>query len=384
MHVPLCRNRVSPRKSSRTGFTLIELLVVISIIATLMSLILPAVQNARASARTLQCKNHLRQLGIAIHGRAVSKDGKVPAYGKFQPINPDGTPRPPSDPGGGFQSAACSPGSSWVPEILAQIDRQDLHDRWDFDGYGQQPGNATLANISLKVLTCPDDDSAWQKRGGLSYVINCGFAAPELIERFVQEIHISNGEKVNEWSIHSHDRLAIDWTNDGVPDDTPPSNPDPVDDQAITRDTGLSWMSVLNNNTSQSLHRIYDGADNTILLGENLNAGFQQSWAGASVANVGFIYPVAWQANTAATFNNPIRPADVYPLPNQMKAGPEGTPYLSSGHAGIVNVVMASGATRSISDSIDESIYHRLITPAGSRLRSIPGFTPEAPVSGEF
>ena len=153
------RNVGKRRVAPRSGFTLIELLVVISIIATLMALILPAIQQAREAARRTQCQNNLKNITLAAISRAETFRGVLPPSGTYPKGGAFGVP---------FQ------GHSWVFNLLPYLDQQAIYERWDSTLPYSSGGNIAISKYSIPVLACPNDDSATGVDGGLTYVANCG------------------------------------------------------------------------------------------------------------------------------------------------------------------------------------------------------------------
>jgi prepilin-type N-terminal cleavage/methylation domain-containing protein len=116
---------------ARRGFTLIELLVVIAIIAILIALLLPAVQQAREAARRTQCRNNLKQLGLAFHN-----------YHDVHNVLPMG-----------------NGGNRFAPHaaILPHIDQSPLYNQINFNARPNHASNAAVAAVTLPAFRCPSD-----------------------------------------------------------------------------------------------------------------------------------------------------------------------------------------------------------------------------------
>ncbi len=137
----------------RRGFTLIELLVVIAIIAILIALLLPAVQQAREAARRTQCRNNLKQLGLALHNYHDNYNMFPPGRTRRDGVTPDGW---------------YSGNIGWLPRLLPMIDQAPLFNTIDWNlgtGTSATDGNGGVNGAApsgarrqiIPAFRCPSD-----------------------------------------------------------------------------------------------------------------------------------------------------------------------------------------------------------------------------------
>lgn len=154
----------SPIRRRRQGFTLVELLVVIAIIGVLIALLLPAVQQARESARRGQCLNNLKQISLAALG-FENANGRLPA----------GSSKDDFDLHGPYAS-------TWTVDLLPFLEEQATHDLWDPtapNGFCDV-ANRRLRETSLAIYLCPSDieqvGPTAPESGDLSLSLGCLWA----------------------------------------------------------------------------------------------------------------------------------------------------------------------------------------------------------------
>jgi prepilin-type N-terminal cleavage/methylation domain-containing protein len=130
-----------PRKVGRAGFTLVELLVVIAIIGVLIGMILPAVQQIRASAIRTECMNNLKQIGLALQSYH------------------DSAHRFPSGYVSNYDSAGIDtgPGWGWAAYILPQMEQRPIHSLIQFQQNIEAPINSVPRVYPIPSYLCPAD-----------------------------------------------------------------------------------------------------------------------------------------------------------------------------------------------------------------------------------
>ncbi|HET6879936.1 MAG TPA: DUF1559 domain-containing protein [Pirellulales bacterium] len=343
-----------PLFHGRKAMTLMEVLVVTSIIGMLMALLLPAVQATRESARRAACANNLRNVALAVSGELSAKR-RLPASGHF-----DFT-------GGPFHD--------WVVNLLPYLERSDLSTKWQFDRQVNATPNSRLATTGIEVLVCPDDDTVSRGQGNLSYVVNAGFGWTQPID--CPTVTYGATSTFTKFDLNGNGVTCP--ANAGVEDSSPFGY-----DKELFFKTGLffgeNWpygSGTVRHHTGDS---IVDGLSHTIMLAENLWAGYDSS--GGNWAN-----PLPWRTcfflsgyvcrdnqcsagNVAWKSANAHTGAEAAEAINGALSATEGaSPWPSSRHPGGVNVAFCDGHLRFLDQDVDGAVYAWLLTPQGSTIR---------------
>ncbi|MFN3152503.1 DUF1559 domain-containing protein [Bremerella sp.] len=312
------------QRRTQSGFTLVELLVVIAIIGVLVGLLLAAVQQARESARRMECSNHLKQMGLALHNY----------HDTFRQF-PYGTMR------------NNGVGLNWMVAILPQIEQKNLYDRIDFKGSNNgsflvpppigSPNGALLDEVVISDYRCPSSP--------------------------LPETH-PNGIAVTTQQMQSS-YVGISGATD---DNNFPARR--VSNCCLLLNAGqISADGVFFPNDSVSFRDITDGTTNTMMIGEASNYALDSS---GNKKRTDGSHPESWVSGTAGkgtppkfenAFGSFAPPPQVFNVttiryaPNSRfgqsgidsNHGPNNP--LSSAHPGGVLTALADGSTRFIAET---------------------------------
>ncbi len=340
------------RPAPRHGYSMIELLVTIVILSLLVTISLPAIGSARASLKRVECQNNVRNLALALTLFEHSQ-GQLPASGNYVANGPTST----------------SHNHSWVVSILPWIDQRAVYDRWDLDEPVTSPRNEPLTRVRIPLLVCPVDASRSRPDeggGDLSYVVNGGVGFT---------IGPAFGKEdcpISPWG------GPLDLNGDGTACDGGAGD---AADYAYFKSMGLFFLE----NWKQGVDRhhrladVTDGLSQTIMLTENVRAGYDPGDPEASYAN-----PSPYRC--AFYIGHPCRGGGCtaenvdYSGCNRGDAAINGglgsaegsSPVPNSFHQGGVNMAFADGHVSFVSESIDGAAYAALISPQGIMLQGTP------------
>jgi prepilin-type N-terminal cleavage/methylation domain-containing protein/prepilin-type processing-associated H-X9-DG protein len=284
----------------KRAFTLIELLVVIAIIAILIALLLPAVQQAREAARRSQCKNNLKQLGLALHNYHD-------AFNMF----------PPGQNTGNLGGVTYGTGFSWGAMILPFMDQANLYNQLNFSqGIWQGTNKVVIPTFPpIPAVFCPSDATRLKNR-------NNGLASTDVnyLANVPTNSYYGSTGPYNTWS----DSTNLNLSGGFFHIDTAP----------------MSTMASFK-----------DGTSNTIAVGEKAYSVWTGgSWLGHYSSGTSPAAPTTG-ANASRDW---FLSYAVYPITNQYQTGMTGQSVrFSSEHVGGAQFVFADGSVRFISENIN-------------------------------
>jgi len=312
------------RRVRRSGFTLIELLVVIAIIAVLIALLLPAVQQAREAARRTQCKNSLKQIGLALQNYHDS-------YNKFCALRCG-----PND-AGNRNGDQCG-----FVQLMPYFDAQAAYNMIPMNNTVPSPWTGTFApwGTQISVLLCPSSLPTTLQGGsaaknykfcvGTTYLDNYGSASPWGPTTGLFQYQFAGYKGMRDCTDGSSNTIACAETGAGV----------------------QNSMSIIGNSayggglaSSPLACKATLGANLTYVAGTAVS-----SWGQGSLWPFGHPH---WSAVT--TILPPNLPSCSSIGDNDSNATGIFTP--TSYHTGGVNVVLADGSVRFINNNIDAGNY---------------------------
>jgi prepilin-type N-terminal cleavage/methylation domain-containing protein len=302
------------RRSVSAGFTLVELLVVIAIIGILIALLLPAVQAARESARQLQCKNNLYQIGRATQSH-VDAQGHFPSSGwGYQWTGDPDMGFGPKQPGG------------WIYNLLPYMEMQNVHQI----GRGMAPAQKKTALAEQKAspiaaMICPT------RRQAIVYPMVEG------------SINASPGIGLAKTDYAGNGGSIVVTGNATTEPDCPQKYP------ACTFRAVPSSNGVTGERSEVKPAHIRDGLSNTYLVGEkNLNP--DKYYTGSDGADNNAMYQGNdWDINRW-----------VSSTPRRDQRGTDAATSFGSAHVPGINVVMCDGSVHMIYFEIDAETHKYL------------------------
>jgi prepilin-type N-terminal cleavage/methylation domain-containing protein len=366
----LRRTSSSQSRRHALAFTLVELLVVIAIIGILVALLLPAIQAAREAARRSQCKNNLKNIGLAIHNHVDSKKifptGGV-TYGVWIEDY--------LEPEGGKPVETERMGLGWGYQILPFLEEQALHNLID---------STVMRATAVPLYNCPSRRNV-TKGGGDGNVVLTDYAAAMSCTKTAVEA----AEPLDVATLYPT------WTGfgnvypcfspgggaGGIPAENPVGpapNPNGVYDNVIVRSrfhrTGRSPFDgklegVFRNTTRPvKIAQITDGTSKTMLIGEKY---VRSDLYLGTTSSDDFGWTDGWDPDVMrSTGIPPLQDSSIDPLIDAHAQPPMGSAWwefhFGSAHSGGINASLADGGVRTISYDIDLNVFNALGTRNGT------------------